>query len=288
MRRFLRKKWVFVLALAGSMHFAQAQIEMPQASPKAILKTKVGLTDVEVEYSRPGLKGRDKKIFGELAPYGQVWRTGANEATKITFNDNVKINGKDLAAGTYALLTIPDPDEWTVIFNTNLGMWGNNGYNEKDDVLRVKVKPTVIPYPKETFTIDFASYTNDGADLTISWDNVLLSIPVETEVDSRVMASIEKEMQKDNIQPMTYFRAATYYQQNNKDLNQALKWIDTAIQNREHFLFYNVKSKILADMKKYKEAIKAAEKSRELAQKDNNPDYVKINNDLIARYKERK
>lgn len=288
MRRFLTKKWILILALAGSVQFAQAQIDMPQASPKAILKTKVGLTDVEVEYSRPGLKGRDKKIFGELAPYGKVWRTGANEATKITFSENVKVSGKELAAGTYALLTIPDKNEWTVIFNTQLDMWGNYGYNEEHDVLRVKVKPTVIPYPKETFTIDFSSYTNSGADLTISWDNTLVSVPIEAEVDSKVMAAIEREMQKDSIPPMTYFRAATYYQQNNKDLNKALQWIDTAIQNREHFLFYNVKSKILADMKKYKEAIKAAEKSRELAQKDNNEDYVKINNDLIARYKERK
>lgn len=288
MRRFLTKKLVLMLALASSMHFAQAQIEMPQASPKAILKTKVGLSDVEVEYSRPGLKGRDKKIFGELAPYGKVWRTGANAATKITFSENVKVNGKDLAAGTYALLSIPDQDEWTVIFNTQLDMWGNYGYNEEHDVLRVKVKPTVIPYPKETFTIDFSSYTNSGADLTISWDNTQVNVPIETEVDSKVMASIQREMQKDTIPPMTYFQAATYYQQNNKDLNQALQWIDTAINDREHFLFYNVKSKILADMKKYKEAIKAAEKSRDLAQKDNNPDYVKINDDLIARYKERK
>ncbi len=288
MRSFFSKKQALTIALAATMHWANAQIDMPQASPKAILKTRVGLTDVEVEYSRPGLKGRDKEIFGELAPYGQVWRTGANNVTKITFAENVKINGRDLAAGTYALLSIPDPDEWTIIFNTKLDMWGSNGYSEENDVLRVKVKPTTIPYPRETFTIDFSSFTNNSANLTISWDNTLVSVPVETEVDSKVMASISKEMEKENVDPMTLFRAASYYQQNDKDLNQALKWINSAIEKREHFLFYNTKSRILADMKKYRDAIKAAEKSKELAQKDNNQDYVKINNDMIARFKERK
>lgn len=277
-----------MIALMATCHFAQAQIDMPQASPKAILQTRVGLTDVSVEYSRPGLKGRDKKIFGDLIPYGEVWRTGANESTKVTFKDNVKIGGKELAAGTYALYTIPGADEWTVIFSNKLDLWGDSGYQNADDALRVKVKPTTIPLPKETFTIDFSNYTTNGANLDITWDNTQVTVPVETEVDSKVMAQIAEKLQAKEVAPWTYFQAANYYYQNNKDLNQALQWVNTAIQGQEHFVFYNVQSKILADLKKYKEAIKAAEKSKELAQKENNRDYVKMNEELIARYKERK
>ncbi|WP_026135427.1 DUF2911 domain-containing protein [Nafulsella turpanensis] len=282
MKKLFLKKWILLLALCGSMHLAQAQIEMPQASPPATLETTVGLTDVVVDYSRPGLKGRGKKIFGELIPYGEVWRTGANESTKVTFEDSVKIAGQSLPPGTYALYTIPGIGEWTVIFSNNTELWGDSGYNPEDDALRVKVKPTTIPYPVETFTIDFSNYTKNSADLNISWDNTMVSVPIETAVDDVVMAQI-KELTK--VSPNVFYQAARYYQENNKDLNQALQWINQAISGREHFVFYNVKSKILADMKNYKEAIKAAEKSKELAAKENNQDYVKINEELITRYK---
>lgn len=285
MKSFFSKKWLILLAFAGGAHFAQAQIEIPQASPKATLKTKVGLTEVQIEYSRPGLKGRNEKIFGELIPYGEVWRTGANESSKITFKDKVSIKGQELPAGTYALYTIPGKDEWTVIFSNKTELWGNSGYQAEDDALRVQVKPSTIPYPKETFTIDFSGYTNNSAKLTISWDNTEIAVPVETEVDANVMAQIEAAM---SVNPTTYFQAASYYFQNGKDLNQALQWVNQALEKREHFVFYNLKSKILAQQKEYKEAIKAAEKSKALAQKENNQDYIKINDDLIARYKERK
>lgn len=282
------KKWCLALAFMAATTIVHAQIELPQASPKATLKTKVGLTEVEVEYSRPGLKGRDKKIFGELIPYGEVWRTGANESSKITFAEPVKINGKDLAAGTYALYTIPGTDEWTVIFSNKKDLWGDDGYKEADDALRVKVKPQTIPYPKETFTIDFSNYTMKGANLTITWDNTQVVVPVEAEVESKVMAQIEEKLKGEKVAPWTYYQAASYYHQNKKDQEQALKWVNNAIQAEEHYVFFNLKSRILGDMKKYKEAIKAAEKTKELAAKANNRDYVKIGEDLIAFYKEKK
>lgn len=282
------KKAVLLLACICSMQLAHAQIDMPQASPKAKLETRVGLTDVELVYSRPGLKGRDKKIFGDLIPFGKVWRTGANESSKITFAEEVNVNGQALAAGTYALYTIPGESEWTIIFSNKLDLWGEMGYKEEDDALRVQVKPVAIANPQETFTIDFSNYTSNSADLTIIWDNTLVSVPVETEVDSKVMAQIEEKMQAAEIDPSTYFQAANYYFQNNKDLDQALDWINKALESREHYVFYNVKSKILAEQKEFKDAIKAAEKSKELANKENNQDYVKINDDLIARYKERR
>lgn len=288
MKTSFTKKAVLLLAGICCMQLAQAQIDMPQASPKAKLETRVGLTDVELVYSRPGLKGRDKKIFGDLIPYGKVWRTGANESTKITFAEEVNVKGESLAAGTYALYTIPGESEWTIIFSKKLDLWGDTGYSEDDDALRVQVKPTAIANPQETFTIDFNNYTSNSADLTILWDNTLVSVPVETEVDSKVMAQIEEKMKAAEVDPSTYFQAANYYYQNNKDMSQALNWINKALEKREHFVFYNVKSKILAEQKKYKDAIKAAEKSKELANKENNQDYVRINDELIARYKERR
>lgn len=288
MKRIFSKKWPLIIALVVTSHFVHAQIDMPQASPIATLQTKVGLTDVAVEYSRPGLKGRDKKIFGELIPYGEVWRTGANDPTKITFNDKVKIDGKDLAAGTYSIYTIPGTDDWTVIFSKKLEQWGPSGYQDTEDALRVQVKPVTIPLPKETLTIDFSNYTSNSANLTITWDNTQIIVPVETEVDAKVMAQIDEKLQAAEVTPWTYFQAANYYYQQKKDLNQAMEWLNTALKNQEHFLFYNVQSRILADQRKYKEAIKAAEKSKELAQKDNNQDYIKINDELIARYKEKK
>ncbi len=277
-----------VLTLCGSMHFAQAQIDMPQASPKAKLETKVGLTDVAVEYSRPGLKGRGEKVFGQLLPYGQVWRTGANESTKVSFADDVEINGQPLKAGTYSLYTIPGANEWTVIFNKNLELWGDTGYKQEEDALRVKVTPVTVPFPQETFSIDFENYTSNSADLVIRWDNALVKAPVKTEVDSKVMAQIDEKMQADSVSGTTYYSAARYYLENNKDQNKALEWINKAIQEREHFVFYNIKSKILAGQQKYKEAIKAAEKSKQLAKDSNNQDYVKISDELIARYKEKR
>lgn len=288
MKRNFSKRWSLAVAFMATFQFAQAQIDMPQASPKANLKTKVGLTDVEVVYSRPGLKGRDKKIFGELIPYGEVWRTGANESSKITFAEQVKINGQELPAGTYALYTIPGADEWTVIFSNKQDLWGDDGYKQSDDALRVKVKPHTIPYPKETFTIDFAEYTLNGANLTITWDNTQVIVPIEAEVESKVMAQINEKINAKEVTPWTYFQAASYYHQNKKDLEQALNWVNSAIQKEEHFVFYNLKSRILGDMKKYKEAIKAAGKTKELAAKANNKDYVKIGEDLAAFYKEKK
>lgn len=277
-----------IISFLFSIGMAQAQIDMPQASPQATLQTKVGLTDVEIVYSRPGLKGRGQKIFGDLIPYGQVWRTGANASTKITFAEEVKVQGETLPAATYALYTIPGENEWTIIFSNNLELWGSMGYKEEEDALRVLVKPISIGYPKETFTIDFSNYTNNSAELTILWDDTMVNIPVETEVDSRVMAQIAEKMQEAEISPTTYFQAANYYYQHNKDLDQALRWINKALEESDHYVFYNVKSRILAEQRKFREAIQAAEKSKELARENDNPDYVKINDELIAGYKARR
>lgn len=268
------------LMLSASLGFAQ--IKAPQASPTEKISTTVGLTDVTVEYSRPGLKGRDRNIFGGLVPYGEVWRTGANASTKITFSDSVKVAGEWLPGGTYALYTIPDRNEWTVIFSKNLELWGSMGYKKEEDALRVKVKPANMSEAAETFTIDIANYTTNGAALNIMWDFTKVSVPLETEVDKKVMASIAETMAQPVENAGTYFQAASYYFQNGKDKQQALQWVDQAIAKEDRYYFQYLKALILADLNKPKEAIKAAEKSKEMAQKEN-PEYVKMNDELITR-----
>lgn len=264
---------------------SQAQIDMPKASPPATLETEVGLTDVTVKYSRPGLKGRDKQIFGGLIPYDAVWRTGANESTKVTFSGDVKVEGQDLAAGTYALYTIPGEDNWTVIFSNQLDLWGASGYKEEEDALRVSVQPVTLPYPEETFTIDFSNYQNEGAEMDIIWDYTRVPVSITTATDEKVMAQIEDKVQGNY---RTYYDAANYYLLTDRDLDKAEEWIDKAISLRPHYAFHHLKAKILAAQGNTKEAIKAAETSKRLASENNNQDYVKMNESLIAEYTKRR
>ncbi|WP_224998911.1 DUF2911 domain-containing protein [Cesiribacter sp. SM1] len=268
------------LMFSASLGFAQ--LKMPQASPAEKTSTTIGLTDVTLEYARPGVKGRERNIFGGLVPYGEVWRTGANASTKVTFSDSVKVKGQWLPGGTYALYTIPGQDEWTVIFNKNLGLWGSMGYKQEEDALRVKVKPVNIGEPAETFTINFSEFTNNTANMNILWDFTKVSVPLETEVDSKVMAQIKETMSKPVENGGTYFQAANYYYRNGKDKQQALQWVDKAIEKEDRYYIHYLRALILADLNKTKDAIKAAERSRELA-KNENPEYVKMNEELIAR-----
>ncbi|EMR04468.1 DUF2911 domain-containing protein [Cesiribacter andamanensis] len=277
----LRSGLLMGFLLSASMSFGQ--IQTPQASPAIKVTTTVGLTDVVLEYSRPGVKGRDRKIFGGLVPYGEVWRTGANAATKVTFGDSVKIKDQWLPGGTYALYTIPEKGEWTVVFSRNTDLWGSMGYSANDDALRVKIKPGNLTEPAETFTIDFANYTTNGANMNIMWDFTKVSVPIETEVDKKVMAQIQKVMASPQEKSGPYYTAANYYYRNGKDKNQALQWIDQAIAKDDRYFYQYLKALILTDLNRPKEAIQAAEKSKAGAQKEKNPEYVKMNDELIAR-----
>lgn len=285
MKKLFFAAGLLALAAVALPHNSHAQIDMPQASPAATLETEVGLTDVTVVYSRPGLKGRDKQIFGDLVAYDKIWRTGANESTKVTFSDDVKVEGKELPAGTYALYTIPGKDSWTVIFSKQLDLWGDTGYKEEEDALRVSVKPVTLPYPEETFTIDFSNYQNEGAEMDIIWDYTKVPVSISSSTDEKVMAQIEDKIQGNY---RTYFDAANYYLQTNRDLDKAEEWINKAISLRPHYAFHHLKAKILAAQGKTKEALKEAETSKKLASENNNPDYVRMNETLIAQYSKRK
>lgn len=282
----LNIKFASLVIACISYFYASAQIETPAPSPLAKFSQKVGLTDVSIEYSRPSMKGR--KVYGDLVPFGALWRTGANMATKFTFSDDVKIGGKDLKAGTYALFTIPGKDEWTVIFNTNYNQGGTGNYKESEDVLRIKVQPVTMDVTVETFMILLDNVKANSALINIVWENTVVPVPLEVSIDARVEASIQKTL---NPSPSAndYYAAAVYYREAGKDLNQALSWINECIKiheaaNRNVFWVYRQKSLIEADMKNYKGAVKTAQLSLEKAKEANNQDYIKMNNESIAEW----
>lgn len=274
----------FVL-IAGiySLGLAQ-QIQMPQASPTAKISQKIGLTDVTIDYSRPSAKGR--KIFGELVTYGEVWRTGANAATVITFSTPVIIEGNNLPAGSYALYSIPGKSDWTIIFSKNTKLWGAVGYNQDEDALRFTVKPGKTGQKYETMEINFVDMTDTGASIAIKWENVRVKFRIETEVDTIVMKQIkEMVIDKDPQNPGLYYQAANYYFTNNKDMNQAYEWIVKSVESDPKYWTMHLKAKIELALGKKKEAIESATKSMEMAKEAKNPDYVGLNERLIKSIK---
>jgi hypothetical protein len=265
--------------------FAKAQqIQMPQASPAATISQKIGLTDVIIEYSRPSTKGR--KIFGELVPFGEVWRTGANAATIINFKNEVKVEGNLVPAGSYALYSIPGKTEWTIILSKNTKLWGAVGYDAKDDLVRFKVKPGKTGQKYETMEINFVDMTDTGATVALKWENTRVKFRVETEVDSIVMAEIKAlviDTEADN--PGLLYQAANYYFTNNKDMDQAYDWITKSVSEDPKYWTMHLKAKIELALGKKKEAIDSATKSMEMAKEAKNPDYVGLNERLIKSIK---
>ncbi len=288
------KKRIFTLII-GFVFFITvnqgiAQITTPQPSPVATLEQTVGLTKITVAYSRPGVKKR--QVFGDLESYGKIWRTGANASTKITFEDAVTLAGNTVPAGQYALYTIPGEKEWTIIVHKNLELWGAGGYDMKDDLVRFKVSPTNLKDNIESFTIDFSNFTINGAHLELKWQHTLVSIPITVDVDAKVMAQIKEHViDSETVDAKLYAPAASYYLQAGKDLDQALVWIDKAIENNDQaFWLIHTKAKILAGLGKKKEAIKTAQKSMEVAKASPRGDfgYVKNNEEFIAKLKKKK
>lgn len=281
----MKQKIVFTLAflLCSIISFAQ-QIQMPQASPSAKIAQKVGLTDVTVDYSRPSTKGR--KIFGELVPYGQVWRTGANGATVLSFSTDVIIDGTTIPSGQYALYAIPDKSEWTMILSKNIKLWGAIGYQQSDDILRFKAQPTKLSKKNETFEISFANMTDTGSDISLKWENTKVDFRIETEVDPLVMAQIkEYVIDADSTDPSLLYSAASYYYTNSKDMNQAYDWINESVEADPKYWTMHLKAKIEAALGKKTEAVESAEEAIDLAEEAGNQDYVGLNERLIKSLK---
>lgn len=272
------KKITLALGLLASVCTIDAQnLNTPQPSPTQTLKQNFALSSIEINYSRPGKRGRE--IFGNLVPYDAVWRTGANSATTLTFGDEVTIGGTKIPAGKYGLLTIPGKDSWTIIISKQTDVTSPAAYKQDMDVVRVTAKPMVMPFAIETFTISIDDIKSNSCEIGLMWDNIYVSFGVTTDIDSRIMAQIKGAMENDN---RPYFTAAMYYMDNGKDLNKALEWLNKAAeQNPTAFWVLHQKANCLAKLGKKKEAIETAKKSIELAQAAKNGDYVKLNEDLI-------
>ena len=273
------------LILAGivcmSLNTVNAQqLKTPAASPTTTVKQDFGLSSVELIYSRPGVKGRT--IFGGLVPWGNIWRTGANAATRIKFNDDVTIGGKALKAGEYALYTVPNKDKWEIVINKGSENWGTD-YKQEDYILRVTATPTKLNDKVESFTMQFENVKPSSMDLALLWENTAVRVPITTDIDKKVMAQIENAMFKDN---RPYYAAAVYYMDTNRDVNQAAEWLDKATQqNPNAYWIWHQKANALAKLGKKAEAKAAAEKSMQLATEQKNNDYVELNKKLLATLK---
>ena len=277
MRKFILGSIVFAITFS----VRSQSIKMPPPSPPQTIKQDFGISSIELSYSRPGIKGR--KVFGDLVPYGKVWRTGANNATTIDFGDDVTIGGTKVAAGKYGLLTIPDKDNWKVIITKQLEVTNPADYKQESDVVRVDVKPMTMKDKMETFTMQFANVKPSTCELQIMWENTAVVVPISSDVETVVMKQIDDAMNKDN---RPYFQSALYYLNNGKDLNQAIVWFDKAIaQQPNGYWIYHQKANALAKLGKKDEAKATAQKSIELAKEDKNDDYVRLNEKLLEQLK---
>lgn len=277
----MKKVLLIVLALGGVMASQAQALKTPSPSVAQTVKQEFALNSVEVNYARPSKKGRT--IFGDLVPYGAVWRTGANSATTISFADEVIIGDKKVPAGKYGLLTIPEKNEWTIILSKQLDVTSPGAYKQDQDVVRVKAQAIQMPMTVETFMITFDNATSSSIDMVMLWDQTAVSLPIKMEVDAKVMAQINNTMNKDN---KPYFQSAMYYMETGKDLTQANAWFDKAIeQNPQAYWVYHQKANCLAKMGKKGDAITYANQSMEMAKKAGNPDYVTLNQKLIASLK---
>lgn len=282
------KKLFFLTVLFAASVVANAQIKTPAPSPVGKISQEVGLIKVDVEYSRPSAKGR--KVFGDLVPFGQMWRTGANASTKVTVSDDAKVAGMPLPKGTYALYTIPGEKEWTVIFYKNTSYWGTPEPKDfKEEEVQARVKVSSVPGRDlvETFTIGVNNLRNNGADLEIMWEYTKVIVPIMVDTETKVLKAIETTM--DGPAANDYNAAARYYYEEKKDMAQALVWVDKALEKGgEKFWILRLKANILAELGRYKDAIMVAEKSTDLAKKEGNEDYPRMNTKSIAEWGKKK
>jgi hypothetical protein len=253
----------FLAALAVAALPALAQLTTPLPSPNASVSQTIGVTKVEVVYSRPHVKGPTRKeervIWGELVPYDKVWRTGANAVTKITLDGDVMVEGQKLAAGSYGLFTIPGKTEWTVIFNKQAT--GGPDYSADKDVLRVKVKPEASA-PHDQFTIDFPSVTSDSAVLALEWEKVMVPVSLKVDTKGQFLANAKDAVAKAKADDwQTPLAAARYLYDNKYALDDAARWLDKSIATKATFGNLSTKANALAADGKTKEAVIAAEKA---------------------------
>jgi hypothetical protein len=273
------KKLAFLLQAMFLLTLANAQtLTTPQPSPTQTIKQNFGLGSIELSYSRPAKKGR--KIMGDLVPFGKIWRTGANNATTLTFSDDVTIGDTEVKAGKYGLLSIPDAGKWTIIISKDLNVSSPAAYKQENDVVRVQADVVKTPFTVENFTINFANLTGSSCNVEMMWENTYVNFAITAGTDAKVMKQIENIMNKDN---KPYYNAASYYYDNGKDLNQALTWVNKAVEtNKDAYWMTMLKARIHLKLGDKAAAKAAATTTIELATKGKNDDYVKMATELIA------
>lgn len=277
------KKFITTVLVAAVCSTGFAQVKAPQSSPKAMITQTVGLTEVTIDYSRPSAKGRT--IFGDLVPFGKLWRTGANSNSIITFSDDVMIDGKALPKGKYAIYTVPKADNWDVIFYKDTDNWGNpESYDEAKIALKTTAKPQMLNNRLETFTIAMNNLDNNFAHLEISWEKTLVAVKIDVPTDKTTMASINKALNGPSA--ADYYAAGTYYFQSNGDMKKALEYVDKALGMSEQKAFWQLRQKSLIQAKlgDKKGAIETAKLSLAAAETAKNNDYVKMNKESIAEW----
>lgn len=275
------RKLALSLCLFGAS-LLQGQVQTPQPSPSAQLMQTIGLTDVSISYSRPSAKGRE--VIGNLVPFDQVWRTGANKNTTIQFSDPVVIEGKKLSAGSYSIFTKPSASSWEVMFYTDTENWGlPKEWDSSKVAASVKVTPATTG-SLESFSIWISDLTHNDGVLNIAWETTRISLKIEVPTQEKAMASIEKTL-ANSPKERDYYSSAVYYLQTGQDLQQAKKWINTAIEmNDEPYWYFRQQSLILAALNETKAAVEAAKKSLSRAKVAGNMDYVKMNTESIAEW----
>ena len=276
---------IFTLLLF-TINLSFSQINTPRVSPASEVEQMVGLTQIEIEYSRPSMRGRE--VFGNLVPFGKVWRTGADNSTKISFDTDVIISGKTIQSGTYSIFSIPNKESWEIILYSDVELWGvprdwsenKIVFSSMFDVKKLKKSNTV-----ETFTISFNDLTNNDVNMSISWENTSVDIKIEVPTRSMVESDINKVL-SDNPKSSDYYAAAVFYRQENINLDKALEWMNKAIEMNEspRFWQYRQQSLIMAANDKFADAVDAAKKSLNLAIEADNQDYIKMNRESIAEW----
>jgi hypothetical protein len=277
------KKSTILLAsmlFVSTITFAQ-EVKTPAPSPTQTIKQDFALSSIEINYSRPNTNGR--AIFGDLVPFGKLWRTGANGVSKITFGEDVKFGGVPVKAGTYALYTIPGQSEWEVILNKGLDNWGVDGYKATDDVAKFKVKSMNTGFNTDSFTMQIGKITSNSAEIALVWEKTAIVMPVTADIDSKIMADIEKAM---NVDTKPYFASASYFFENGKDLNKALAWANKAVDAQpKAFWVMLLKAKIQQKLGDKMGAMATSKMSAEIAKAAGNMDYVALNEKLQASMK---
>jgi len=266
------------LVASSAISLAEEKIEFPQASQRAVVKQRVGLTDIEIDYSRPNKNNRE--IFGGLVPFGKLWRTGANAPTKIRFSDAVKLGDKEIAAGEYALFTIPNATEWTIILSNDAKLQSASDYKQENDAARITAKPITLPAAVETFTIALEDVKGASATLDLNWDKTRVSVPLTTDDVEQVSRQLEAAAKGTTpLDPGVAYQAASFYYENDKDMDQAAKWIDQALaKNPDAYFMHFKRAQIQAKLGNKKEATGAAQKTIEILRADKEPDESAIRN----------